>query len=170
MTVRLERSYRPARASATPKIPSTERQRSLRVFDRPVPERRRPRMPARRGPASGLVGLPPMVRATPAAPCAEQRESRYRLGRWARLTITLSVVVLALLFVTGALPAATVEPPATSQVTVHSGDTLFSIADDAVSGGELGPMVEQIRRLNGLDDLAAGVQLPAGLVLVVPAG
>lgn len=168
MTVQLERSYRPARASAAPRIPGTER--SLRVADRPAPERKRPRVPARRGPASGLVGLPPMVLDTSAAPGAEPRESGYRLGRWARLTITLSLVVLALLFAFGALPAGTTEPPATSQVTVHSGDTLFSIADDAVSGGELGSMVEQIRRLNGLMDLAAGVQLPVGMVLVIPSG
>lgn len=166
MTMQLERSYRPARASATSAIPGSVPQRS----NRPAPERMRPRVPARRGPASGLVGLPPMVPAASAVPCAEPRESGYRLGRWARLTITLSVVVLAVLFTTGALPAATTDPPATSQVTVHSGDTLFSIADDAVSGGELGQMVEQIRRLNGLDDLAAGLQLPVGMVLVVPSG
>lgn len=102
---------------------------------------------------------------------SEPEAAGYRLGRWARLSITLTVLLVGLLFATGALPVGSgQDPTAIAHVTVHPGDTLWSIAGAAMPGTDTGAVVERIRDLNGLDALGPGAVLPVGLELAVPAG
>lgn len=100
--------------------------------------------------------------------CEQTRQDPgFRLGRWARLTITASVLVVGVLFATGALPVGSSPAAATQSVTVHAGDTLWSIAQSAAPGQDVRAVVDRIRDLNGLSQLDT---LPEGMVLVVPAG
>lgn len=177
MTVQLDRSYAsvPVRAS-TPRAASTLRTTVRAVPPAPVRPNKatrpntsaRPRVPANRRPAAGVVGQRPMVPAAVRARCEQTRlDPGFRLDRWARLTITASVLVVGLLFATGALPVGSPPAAATHSVTVHAGDTLWSIAQSAAPGQDVRVVVDRIRHLNGLTQLDA---LPAGMVLVVPAG
>ncbi|MDQ2845530.1 MAG: LysM peptidoglycan-binding domain-containing protein [Actinomycetota bacterium] len=177
MTVQLDRSYVsvPVRASA-PRAASTLRTTIRGVAPTPVRPNKstrpntsvRPRVPADRRPASGVLAQRAMVPAAARARCEQTRQDQgFRLGRWARLTITASVLVVGLLFATGALPVGSPPATATRSVTVHPGDTLWSIARSAAPGQDVRLVVDRIRDLNGLTQLDL---LPAGMVLVVPAG
>lgn len=163
MTVRLE-NYE-LRRSAAPAVPRTG------VL---APERFRPRVPARRRPPSGSVSPRALLALPDRGGCVdpvEQPSGGYRIGRWARLTITISVLVVGLLFATGALPiGAASDSVATAHVTVRAGDTLWSIAASAAGDGNVAEVVERIRQLNELDRLGRGAALPVGLELEVPAG
>ncbi len=72
-------------------------------------------------------------------------------------------------FVTAAGSVATQEPgkPEPTQIVqVGSGDTLWAIASDLATDGEVRAMMERIERLNALESTS----LQVGQRLVVPAG
>jgi len=85
------------------------------------------------------------------------------MGRWARLTLTVTVlaaaVVIAVSLTAGSAPAALVD------VTVAPGDTLWSIATQAAPARDPRDVIDEIRELNNLP----GSVLPVGVVLRVPA-
>jgi hypothetical protein len=74
------------------------------------------------------------------------------------------VVVLGVGWVAGGQDAGAV-PSNTVQVQVHPGQTLWSIAEQSVPGGQPAAVVDRIRQLNGL---TAADQLYPGEVLQVP--
>lgn len=86
----------------------------------------------------------------------------YRMGRWARLAITVTVLaaaaVLAVSLTAGAAPARLVD------VTVGPGDTLWSIATGAAPDRDPRAVIDEIRELNDVP----GTVLPVGVVLRVP--
>jgi len=87
----------------------------------------------------------------------------YRLGRWARLSLTLTTLATAVLLVVSLLPASST---GVQSVTVQPGDTLWSIASAAAGDSDPRGVVEQIRALNGL----TGGPLVEGMQLRVPLG
>jgi LysM repeat protein len=96
--------------------------------------------------------------------------STVRLTRRGRLVIVLATMAaLFVVFSLGqvSLKAATdTEPPLpTRQVTVHAGDTLWTIAGKVAPDADRREVMDQLRRLNDLD----GTGLIAGQPLVVPA-
>lgn len=127
------------------------------------------RAPARRRPAPGHPRSVDVPVLRPVAVCPQPRAGGYRLGRWARLTITMTVLALGLLFVTGALGAEGRVATDAAVVVVGAGETLWSVAADAAGGPAVGTRVESIRALNDLDGWAADAVLPAGMSLLVPA-
>lgn len=124
-----------------------------------------PALPPRR--TRHLVAVPTTARGgrtvdAPATPL--------RLTRRGRLLVTLlcSAVVLAVAVV-GARVAwadSSAAAPATTQVTVLPGQTLWEIASTADPSADPRDAVIEIRDLNGLPDS----QVFAGQVLTVPAG
>ncbi len=178
MTIQMERPYRAA--GGTPAAGGAGNRRAVAGTGPRSAPRLRPRVPQRRRPASGMT---PVRRRAPMArqrACGRTRAAGYRLGRWARLTITMSVLAVGLMFATGALPAgSTTVGPATEQIVVHGGDSLQSVAEahsvdraatssTASSGQDVLAMMQRIRHLNGLEGLAPHAVLPTGLVLLVP--
>jgi LysM repeat protein len=86
----------------------------------------------------------------------------YRLGRWARLMLTATVLAAAVVVGVALL---TTSPPATLvDVTVAPGDTLWSIANAAAPDRDPRVVIEEIRQLNDVP----GDTLPIGVVLRVP--
>jgi hypothetical protein len=104
--------------------------------------------------------LPPAAaaRVLPAECPASDDGPGYRLGRWARLSLTLTTLATAVLLVVSLLPASST---GVQSVTVRPGDTLWSIASAAAGDADPRGVVEQIRALNGLTDgpLMEGMQL-----------
>lgn len=128
-----------------------------------VPVRRVMRTVHRRRPPSGLVASRPFAGATP-CPMVAQGASGYRMGRWARLTMTLTVLAAGVVV---AITAATGQSvSATALVTVQGGDSLWSIATQADPDRDPRDVIDEIRTLNHL----TGDVLPIGIVLRVPAG
>lgn len=86
----------------------------------------------------------------------------YRMSRWARLAITVTVlaaaVVLTVSLTAGSAPARLVD------VTVGPGDTLWSIATGAAPDRDPRAVIDEIRELNDVP----GTVLPVGVVLRVP--
>jgi LysM repeat protein len=128
--------------------------------------------PARRGARQLAVdqvdGLEVVESPAVPLPAAESAATQstaegYQMGRWARLTLTVTVlaaiVVVVVSLTTG--PAT----PAMVDVTVAPGDTLWSIAEQAAPDRDPRDVIEEIRQLN---DMQGGV-LPIGVVLRVPA-
>lgn len=172
MMVQLDRTQVPVTARAT--APAARALRCRTPSAAPAPARPRPnpavhrRVHTDRRPASGVVAQRPMVPAARRTRCQQTHaDPGFRLGRWPRLTITVCVLVVGLLFATGALPTGSPPAAGTQSVTVHAGDTLWSIAHTAAPGEDVRATVERIREFNGLTQLAA---LPVGMVLIVPAG
>ena len=128
----------------------------------PDVERRRPRAVSRTRPP---IALPPSVpgRVLPAECPASDDGAGYRLGRWARLSLTLTTLATAVLLVVSLLPASST---GVQSVTVQPGDTLWSIASAAAGDSDPRGVVEQIRALNGL----TGGPLVEGMQLRVPLG
>lgn len=87
-----------------------------------------------------------------------------------RLTITLCVLITALLFVTGVVPTSAPVPQTTAVVTVDAGDTLWSIARSSAPQANIPATIERIRELNALGEVGDGASLPVGLELTVPHG
>ncbi len=87
----------------------------------------------------------------------------YRMGRWARLAMTL-VVTAALVVGTLTLLAGGGGDP-TRLITVGPGETLLSVALREVPGTDPAWAVARIRELNELD----GRSVPVGVVLRIPA-
>lgn len=130
------------------------------------------RAPARRhgrtAPLSPVVPVLEFVAARPDAP-------PLRLTRRGRLTVTLTLLVLALavgllgLQAAGAVGVAggsTSTIPVISTVTVAPGDTLWAIAERVDPHSDPRAVVERLRELNGLTT----AQLRAGEELIVPTG
>lgn len=122
-----------------------------------LPERRRPRTVSRTRPPIAPLAVAP-ARVLPADCPVSDDGPGYRLGRWARLSLTLTTVAAAVLLVMSLLPASST---GVRSVTVQQGDTLWSIATDAAGEGDPRGVVDQIRALNGLGDgpLVEGMQL-----------
>ncbi len=89
-------------------------------------------------------------------------EEGYRVGRWARLALT--VTVLAAAVVVSVALASSAAPPRMVDVTVAPGDTLWSIAGEAAPDRDPRAVIEEIKAIN---DVTGGV-LPVGVVLRVP--
>lgn len=139
----------------------------------------RPGDPARRGP----VGRPGTRQATAVLPvpratvgCAgavggPTLERGYRMGRWARLTVTLSVVATGLIVLFGGSANST---QGTIEIVSTPGQTVWSIARGEAGSGSsaqaVGALADQVRALNGLEATGLNEVLTPGLVLQVPAG
>lgn len=139
----------------------------------------RPGSPAGRG----IVGRPatretPTVLPVPRAEvgCAgavggPTLERGYRMGRWARLTVTLSVLATALVVLFGGSSNST---SGTIEVVSTPGQTVWSIArteaGSAASPQVVGAFADQVRTLNGLETTGLDEVLTPGLVLQIPAG
>jgi hypothetical protein len=93
--------------------------------------------------------------------------SGVRLTRRGRLVVLLGTLALVLLGIFwGAGSVATERPGAdqTSVVTVAPGDTLYAIAAEVTTDGDVNAMVERIQDLNALDS----AMLSVGQKLRVP--
>ena len=142
----------------------------VRTARRHAGARRRRRVSTRR--TSRSLAVDPAVQrpAHPAgtepmrsvAAAGEPDVDGYRMGRWARLTLTMTVLaaiaVVTVSMVVGSAPQAMVD------VTVGPGDTLWSIASQAAPDRDPRDVIEEIRALN---EVPGGV-LPVGIVLRVP--
>ena len=96
------------------------------------------------------------------APVDERQSEGYRMGRWARLALTLTVlaaVAVVTMSLVGSAPRQMVD------VTVGPGDTLWSIATHAAPDRDPRDVIEEIKALNAVP----GGVLPVGVVLRVPA-
>jgi LysM repeat protein len=107
-----------------------------------------------------VIGAAPLAAAPQLDPVAVEG---YRMGRWARLT--LSVTVLAAVVVVIVSLTAGSGQQALVDVTVTPGDTLWSIATEAAPDRDPRDVIEEIRQLNQVP----GDVLPIGVVLRVPA-
>ena len=85
----------------------------------------------------------------------------YRLGRWARLALTVTVLA-AVVVITVSLVGSS--PQAMVDITVGPGDTLWSIAAATAPDRDPRDVIEEIRALNAV----TGDALPVGIVLRVP--
>jgi len=82
-----------------------------------------------------------------------------------RVLIVISTVVVALVLLLASSVQATPELLETADYQVHSGDSLWSIADDHTpEGHDVRNTIEAIRRLNDLD----GSVIQPGQVLEIP--
>jgi len=110
--------------------------------------------------------FPPATR-----PARSSARSTVRLTRRGRVVVVVAALLVAFaigVFVTAAGSVATQEPGTpepTRIVQVHSGDTLWGIASELASDGDVRAMMERIERLNALDSAV----LQSGQRLVVPA-
>ena len=122
------------------------------------------------GRLDGPEGIGSAVFSPPAVDPAATRSAApeftaegYRLGRWARLALTVTalaaIVVVVVSLASGPAQQAMVD------VTVTPGDTLWSIAAQAAPDRDPRDVIEEIRQLN---DIQGGV-LSIGVVLRVPA-
>lgn len=140
--------------------------------DRGNPGRRWSRSPSVRRPSPGIV---PLGSAVPggvgqcddssdhAADGAADHPTGYRMGRWARLAVTTTVLVVAALLTVSLLSGPA--PRRMVDVTVGPGDTLWSIATAQAPDRDPRAVISEIEQLNGLD----GDMLHVGVVLRVPA-
>jgi LysM repeat protein len=107
----------------------------------------------------------PDARLVPSTVVNEGKSEGYRMSRWARLTLTLTVLaavaVVTVSLVVGAIGSA---PRAMVDVTVGPGDTLWSIATQAAPDRDPRDVIEEIKALNDVP----GSVLPVGVVLRVP--
>ena len=85
------------------------------------------------------------------------------MGRWARLSITVTFVATAVLMVV-VLTAGSASP-ALVDITVAPGDTLWSIATASAPDRDPRAVIDEIKQLNDV----SGDVLPVGVVLRVPA-
>ena len=112
----------------------------------------------------------PIAMPQPAVTAAPRPQPRTRITRRGRLAV-LTAVALLLLIATSlgrvSLTAATdaEAPMPTRQITVHEGDTLWTIAARVAPQADRREAIEQLRRLNDL----SGSGLVAGQALTVPA-
>ena len=153
------------RSTAGRRAGSRRTERSRREARRAARERHLRRV--RTGSDQRIAAEQPASLAVPAPAVLEQRTEApavqgYRMGRWARLTLTITVlaaaVVIAVSMTAGSAPTALVD------VTVAPGDTLWSIAGKAAPDRDPREVIEEIRHLNDVP----GSVLPVGVVLRVP--
>ncbi len=107
----------------------------------------------------------PDARAVRSTVVIQGQSEGYRMSRWARLTLTLTVLaaaaVVTVSLVVGSIGSA---PRAMVDVTVGPGDTLWSIATEAAPDRDPRDVIEEIKALNDVP----GSVLPVGVVLRVP--
>jgi len=110
-------------------------------------------------------GNQPMVSAVEhqAVVDTEPEVEGYRMSRWARLALTLTVVAAAAVVI--GLLAVGPEPQVLVDVTVGPGDSLWSIASETAPTRDPRAVIEEIRDINGVTSDV----LPIGVVLRVPA-
>jgi hypothetical protein len=122
----------------------------------PTP-RRRPRQIGLTRPPVALPTYAP-ARAVAAECPTPAAGPGYRLGRWARLALTVTTLAAAILLITSLLPASS---EALHSYTVRPGDTLWSIATATAGESDPAGFVARVRALNDLGDqpLVAGMQL-----------
>jgi len=101
------------------------------------------------------------ARAVPSVAADDGRNEGYRMGRWARLALTLAVLAAVAVVTVSLITAA---PRAMVDVTVGPGDTLWSIATQAAPDRDPRDVIEEIKALNDVP----GTVLPVGVVLRVP--
>lgn len=115
------------------------------------------------------IAITPHTRYAQQAPAAERRRpSTVRLTRRGRLVVLLSGLFLALVVgvAVGAASVASGESQQTETVVVGSGETLWSIADEAAGDGSTSEMIHEIEQLN---ELESGL-VYAGQSLEIPVG
>ncbi len=113
-------------------------------------------------PRSGMVDY---ARPPAAATCHQgSAAGPYRMGRWARLSMTL--IVTAAIIVGALTVLLRPDSMSTRFVTVQPGDTLASIAQRDMSGWDPARAMAEIASLNHLERPA----VRAGTVLRIPAG
>lgn len=111
------------------------------------------------------AGLVPSHRSAVVTACpAGSSADGYRMGRWARLSMTL--VVTAAILVAALLLAFRPVTVPTRFVTVQAGDTLASIVGRDLVGTDRAEAIALVESLNGLD----GPAVEVGTVLRIPAG
>ncbi|MBC2931524.1 LysM peptidoglycan-binding domain-containing protein [Nocardioides sp. zg-1228] len=105
------------------------------------------------------------------APAAAQRRSTVRLTRRGRLVVFLTSLFLALavafVLAGGAVGTGEAGQPAPTQIVqVAPGDTLWGIASDIATDGDVRAVMTEIERLNALESagLAAGQKLRVPVV------
>lgn len=131
----------------------------LRPEDRPpVPATRVRAVPAREG---DPVRLRPGQR--PPVPVRLTRRGRVVLGGLGVVT-AVAVAVLVGPAVGGSSPGPELELAGRATVTVHSGDTLWSIARTVAPGSDPREVVDALQDVNGID----GASLVPGQVLLLP--
>jgi LysM domain len=111
---------------------------------------------------SAPVGAVSVGAASIRTAAAESVVEGYRLGRWARFALT--VTVLATVIVVIATLTAGSTTATMVDVTVGPGDSLWSIASAAAPDRDPRAVIDDMRQLNDL----AGDVLPVGMVLRVP--
>ena len=119
--------------------------------------------------APTLVRRPPRLTRTVPAELPSTRRVRveevhdgYRMGRWARLAVTATVLA-AVVVLTMTLTAGSSQPKLVD-VIVGPGDSLWSIASQAAPDRDPRVVIEEIRELNNFSDPV----LPVGVALRVP--
>ena len=125
--------------------------------------RRRARLAAGRRPPSGM--LPSSLRrsAVVTADRADDAGDRiHPVGRWVRLSCTLTFAATAVLVAVVLLSSGTTQ--VVGPVVVQPGDTLWSVAERSDPAADPRAVVDRIRELNGLH----GDAVVAGAVLEVP--
>jgi hypothetical protein len=124
--------------------------------------RRRPGGSAARRPPAGVVDVRPAVPV--GCPVPVDTDPGYRMSRWARLGMTLTVtaaIVVAAVILIGRGGSGR-----TQFVTVEPGDTLWSVASRTAPDRDPSDVVAELIRLNGLSSGA----VHAGEVLRINAG
>ena len=126
-------------------------------------KRRRARISADRRPPSGTVPSGHFTAAVVSADHGHELDYRdFRIGRWARLICTVSL--LTTVVVLGVVLLSSGSPEVIGVVTVAPGDTLWSIAQHAEPDADVRAVVNRIRDLNAL----GGDSIQAGVTLRVP--
>ena len=105
------------------------------------------------------------------APVAARRRSSVRLTRRGRLVVFLTslfiVLGVAIALAGGAVGTGSAGQPAPTEIVqVAPGDTLWGIASEVATDGDVRSMMNEIERLNALDStgLAAGQKLRVPVV------
>ncbi len=97
------------------------------------------------------------------SPVPGRASDGYRMDRWARLSLTVTVLATAVIVI-AALTAGSASPRFVD-VTVTPGDTLWSIASTSAPDRDPRAVIHEIQELNQI----SGDVLPVGVVLRVPA-
>lgn len=126
-------------------------------------QRRRARTAGVRRPASGVLPSSNRTSAVVTADHGDQMADReFDMGRWGRLVATLSLVASSVVVAVFLLSAGAT--PGIADVTVRSGDSLWSIAEQSEPSADPRSVVDQIKQMNALD----GDAVVVGVVLKVP--
>ena len=144
---------------------SARRSGRVRHLRRVRTEGRRPAPLRMRASGEAVQTTTEVVAAAPTESASVIRSAPegYRIGRWARLTLTITVLAATVVVVASLIAPA--GPQALVDVTVAPGDTLWSIATEAAPDRDPRDVIDEIRQLN---DMGSGA-LPVGVVLRVPA-